>query len=209
MQSDESEGEALTVLKAVSPLPTGANHHFHTQAGSRLVWTNDRTHKDEVIGSETSGGSPECPIYVIGALWSPHVTDRLTFSWRLCFRGSAVLLTETPPHSWHFINSVPTPPEEDAGKNVIAIFGAGIPQRHPPSLGSAQYPAMLLIISYAKLPRILASLSRHSSCLDSWLPGWRCQRVCPLPQVANSSQLPQLIWLENGMETKIVLLESK
>lgn len=43
-----------------------------------------------------------------------------------------------------------------------------------------------LITSYAKLPRILALLSRHSSCLDSWLPGWRCQRVCPLSQVANS-----------------------
>lgn len=65
------------------------------------------------------------------------------------------------------------------------------------------------LIGCAKLPRMLASLSRHSSCLGSWLAGWRCQRVCPLPCVANSSQLPQLIWRENGMETEIVLLDSK
>lgn len=80
---------------------------------------------------------------------------------------------------------------------------------HPQVLVQHNIQQCYLIRIYAKLPRMLASLSRHSSCFDSWLPGWRCQRVCPLPQVANSSQLPQLIWLENGMETKIVLLESK
>lgn len=81
------------------------------------------------------------------------------------------------------------------------------------------YPAVTDVIRHVdlikcvKLPGVRASLSRHSNCYVALKPllGARlaCWRLFPPPCGTNSSQLPQLIWRENGMEMEIVLPESK
>lgn len=100
------------------------------------------------------------------------VTEEVLIHWLRLANKVAISLTALTP-----------PPKINAENNVIAISGAGTPPKswfstisNNPTLKAVD------LISCAKLPRMLASLSRHSNCLGSWPPGWRCQRVCPLPR---------------------------
>lgn len=135
--------------------------------------------------------------------------DTLLIDWR---SGRGIVTEEVLIH-WlrlcHIVGIALTAPPQKNMLETTSIWSTTPPMSWFSTISNNVTLRAVDLVGCAKLLRMLASLSRHSSWIGSTLPGWRCQRVSPLPRVANSSQLPQLICRQNGMETEIVLLDSK
>lgn len=156
--------EALTVL-------TG-NFHFFS------VWVCPRK-----LGSGLSGMRSESqkmlndllgvPYMSTGVLCTQHFADRSPLCQRKCFRGSADSLMETVPRNWHIV-STKVSPAEKARREVFekylfldlrsALCCCAQTAKFLHGYKWSEQIQYIDFLNRAKLPRVLASLSRHSNC---------------------------------------------